>query len=72
MNTKCFYLNNDGSRWIVLDESKRREQRTWITKSGHTVTRRVIYYESFGNFATACISYKGIKVHVFLDTLLDD
>ena len=72
MKTNCFYLNNSGSRWIVLDKSGRREQRTWITKSGHTVARRVIYYESFGNFGSACISYKGKRINVLADTILDD
>lgn len=72
METKCYYLNNSGSRWIVLDESGKREKREWITKSGHVVARRVIYYEMFGNFAAAFISYKGKRMHVLADTILDD
>ena len=70
MNT--YYLNNSGSKWIVFDKDGRREQITLTTKSGKEVVRRVIYWESFGNFATACISYKGKRISVFTDTLLDD
>jgi hypothetical protein len=71
MRTGVFYLNNWGSRWVVLDNG-RREQQTWKTKSGKDVTRRVIYYESFGNFGSACISYKGKKINVLMDTILED
>jgi hypothetical protein len=70
MNT--YYLNNSGSRWVTFDKDGRREQITLTTKSGKEVVRRVIYWESFGNFATACISYKGKRISVFADTLLDD
>ena len=70
--TGLYYLNNTGHRWVVFDETGRREQRTFQTKSGAKVVRRVNYYESFGNFATCNISYKGKRINVFADTLLDD
>ena len=72
MRKGLFYLNNSGHRWVIFDESGRREQRTFETKSGAKVVRRVNFYESFGNFATCNISYKGKKINVFADTLLDD
>lgn len=72
MRTGCYYLNNRGDRWIVLDENGKREERSWKTKSGKTVTRRVIYYESFGNFGSACISYKGKRISVLKDSILED
>jgi hypothetical protein len=72
MRKGIYYLNNSGHRWVVLDGSGRREKRTFETKSGKKVTRRVNFYESFGNFATCNISYKGRKINVFADTLLDD
>ncbi len=72
MKTGLYYLNNSGSKWVVLDETGRREKRTFATKSGAKITRRVNYYESFGNFATCNISYKGSRINVFADTLLDD
>ena len=72
MRTGLFYLNNTGHRWVIFDESGRREKRTFETKSGAKIERRVNYYESFGNFATCNISYKGRRINVFADTLLDD
>lgn len=71
MRNGCFYLNNSGSRWVVYDNGK-KEKRTFTTKSGKQVERTVIYYESFGNFGSACISYKGKKINVLIDTILND
>lgn len=75
MNT--LYLNNSGSRWITTYTCKefgigKKEQREWLTKSGKRVVRTVLFWESFGNFAVACISYKGKKIKVFTDTMLED
>ena len=70
--TGLFYLNNTGSRWVILDETGRREKRTFKTKSGAKVVRRVNYYEAFGNFATANISWNGKKIDVFPDTILEE
>lgn len=70
MNT--YYLNNTGSRWIVVDNQDNKEKITLLTKLGKKVTRTVQYYASFGNFATARISYKGKKIDVFADTILED
>lgn len=72
MRTGLFYLNNSGSRWVVLDETGRRESITLKTKSGKEVVRRVIFYESFGNFGSATISYKGKKISVLTDSILED
>lgn len=68
MNT--YYLNNNGSRWIVMDNN-RRVQMTFTTKSGTEVKRRVKYFESFGNFGLCAISWKGKLIKVFPDTLLE-
>ena len=70
--TGLFYLNNHGSRWVVFDETGRHEQISLTTKSGKKVTRRVIYYEMCGNFGVACISYKGKKIIVEPETILED
>ena len=72
MRKGLYYLNNSGHRWVVFDDSGRHEEHTWKTKSGKEVVRRVIYFESFGNFASAAISYKGKKVSVLMDTVLED
>ena len=72
MRNGIFYLNNTGSKWVVFGSNGKREKITLQTKSGVSVQRSVNYYSSFGNFATANISWKGKKINVFPDTLLDD
>lgn len=69
--SETYYLNNSGSRWIVLENGK-KPVHPFKTKSGKIVIRTVIYYESFGNFGSMCISYKGSKIKVLADTILDD
>ena len=71
MRTGTYYLNNSGSRWIILENGKRVKQ-TFETKSGKKIERTVNFFQSFGNFATCNISYKGKKINVFADSLLDD
>ena len=71
MRTGTYYLNNSGSRWIVLENGKRVKQ-TFETNSGKKIERTVNFFESFGNFATCNISYKCKKINVFADSLLDD
>jgi len=71
MKNGVFYLNNNGSRWIVLNNGK-REKITLKTESGKEITRTVIFYESFGNFASCCISYKGKRINVLTDSILKD
>jgi len=71
MRNGTLYLNNNGSRWIVLENGE-KVSATFETKSGEKVTRKVQYFESFGNFATLAIYYKGKLKKVFADTILDD
>jgi hypothetical protein len=71
MRTGVYYLNNSGSRWVNLFQGK-RATHDFQTKSGKTVTRVANFYQSFGNFATINISWKGKKINVFADTILED
>ena len=71
MRTGTFSLNNNGSRWVNLVNGK-RDKITLTTESGKQVTRTVIFYESFGNFASCCISYKGKRINVLTDSILKD
>ncbi len=71
MRNGTFYLNNTGHRWVNYDNGV-KDKITLMTKSGKQVTRTAIYWQSFGNFATACISYKGKKISVFPDSTLED
>jgi hypothetical protein len=71
MRNGIFYLNNSGSRWIILENGK-KPKLTFKTESGKTVERTPIYFESFGNFGSCLISYKGKKINVLIDTILKD
>lgn len=73
-NMNILYLNNTGSRWISYTDSTHREKSKLklSTSSGKVIERTVIFWESFGNFAVACISYKGKKIKVFADQVLED
>ncbi|MFA6199132.1 MAG: hypothetical protein WC679_01835 [Bacteroidales bacterium] len=69
---RTLYLNNSGSKWVTFDNEGRHDTITLQTKNGVEVIRRVNFWQSFGNHATANISYKGKKLDVFADTVLDD
>ena len=69
--TGTFYLNNSGSRRVVLTNGK-KSTITLLTKSGKQVVRTVNYYASFGNFDYANISYKGKRIDVLADQILED
>lgn len=69
--TETYYLNNSGSRWIVLENGK-KPVHPFKTKSGKIILRTAQFYESFGNFGSICISWKGSKIKVLDDTVLDD
>lgn len=66
-----YYLNNTGSRWITLIQGK-KETINLTTKSGKSIVRTVILWESYGNSALAHINYKGKKIRVFADEVLED
>lgn len=55
--SKLYYLNNNGSRWIILP----KEKITCNLPNGTQVQRTILIYESFGNFVACQISYKGKK-----------
>jgi hypothetical protein len=71
MRNGTYYLNNYGSRWVVFEKGQ-KVKINLQTKSGKQVTRTAIFFESFGNFASVCISYKGKKINVLTDTVLND
>jgi hypothetical protein len=66
-----YYLNNSGSRWVCYTKGK-KDKITLYTQSGKEITRTVIYYESFGNFGSAAINYKGKILKVLADSTLVD
>jgi len=66
-----YYLNNSGSRWVHYINGI-KSSITLKTQSGNQITRKVSFYESWGNYALAHISYKGKKIRVFGDEILED
>ena len=71
MRNGTYYLNNNGSRWVVFENGKKVKVKLQ-TKSGNAVERTAIYFFSFGNFGGVRINYKGRAIDVLLDTILDD
>jgi len=71
MRNGFYYLNNSGSRGVRY-ENGRPKQYMFQTTNGKTVTRRSIFEEAFGNFGLVCISWKGKRIKVFPDAVLED
>lgn len=69
MRSGTYYLNNNGSKWVIFENGKRIKE-TFQLSNGKTIERSVNYFASFGNFGTCNISYKGKKIDVFVDTVL--
>jgi hypothetical protein len=66
-----YYLNNRGDRGVTFGEDGRRIKISLSTSDGGTVERRVRYWEAFGNFSVAAISWRGKVIKVLPDTVLD-
>jgi hypothetical protein len=66
-----YYLNNSGSRWVIYENGEKKSH-IFKTESGKEIKRKLIFCESFGNFASALISYKGQRIKVLFDTILKD
>ena len=64
-----YFLNNSGSRWIVLENDK-KVKCEFNLANGETVTRTVLEFRQFGNFVSCLISWKGKKIDVFSDSVL--
>lgn len=71
MRNGAYYLNNSGSRWVIYENGKKIKMK-FFTVSGKEVLRTPVYFESFGNFGSCLISYKGKKIKVLADTILKD
>ena len=72
---RTLYLNNNGSKWRNFPDAFLNEEKETITletKAGKKITRVIIYWEQWGNWACALISYKGKKISVFPDSALED
>lgn len=61
MRTGTFYLNNHGSKWVVLPKEKHMKARVIHRAANYDKIRTIDYFESFGNFGAAVVRYKGKK-----------
>ena len=60
-----YYLNNKGTKWVAFDNGKK--EKCLIETDNGIEERTVLFYEGFGNFAVACVSWKGKKIKKFFD-----
>ena len=63
MRTGIFYLNNSGSRWIILENGKKPKVNVLTPEGFKQLTP--LYYASFGNYGTVAIKYKGTRYELF-------
>jgi len=60
------YLNNLGSRWIVVERNfghKLKKIKVRVSHLGEVYERTALYFESFGNFSSVTVSIGGKKIN---------
>lgn len=57
------YLNNHGSRWIHTDKESMKCILIHRAENYRKV-RKIEYFESFGNFASVNLKYKGKRISI--------
>ena len=67
---RALYLNNSGSRWIIPGNTVRVVGT--VNGKAYNKIRKVDYYESLGNFATATVRVNGIRYTGFADDHFPD
>lgn len=69
MRNGIYYLT--AYRWVCYVNGK-KDILEFTTTTGRVVKRTAIFYESWGNFGSVCISWKGKKIMVLADTILEE
>jgi hypothetical protein len=75
MRKGVYYLNNSGDRWVIFENGQKIKIRVLPDKYNgltESVIRTAIFFESFGNFASACVSIKGKKIKTLSYEVLND
>jgi hypothetical protein len=65
MRNGTYYLNNNGSRWVIFDNGAKIKVRIIPDEYNgldEEVIRTALFFEAFGNFASVTVSIKGKKV----------
>lgn len=65
------YINNTGTRWVKMDKFGNKDKITLTNAKGELVTRTVQFYEQWGDSVRIQITYKGTRMFVFPDTILE-
>jgi len=66
------YLNNQGSRWILVNEKRQRINKVEFERDGSTHTRKAVHFGQWGNWGYAKVSYRGKLVMITDFKLLDN
>jgi len=61
MRNGTFYLNNSGSRWVVLKDGKHDMPFYLLLKDGTYKLRQADYYTTWGNWSCIVYRYKGVQ-----------
>jgi len=64
MRTGTYYLNNDGSKFIILPKEK---ILVIHAAEKYCKMRTIEHYESFGNHCLVCFRYQGKMIKVFVE-----
>lgn len=64
MREGTYYLNNDGSKWVTFPKEK---ILVYHGVNGYCKMRTIEHFESFGNFAVACLKYNGKMIKGFME-----
>ena len=64
MRQGTYYLNNSDSRWVHLPKEK---VLLFHGAKKYCKERTVEFYESFGNYAVACLRYEGRLIKGFIE-----
>lgn len=75
MRNGTFYLNNSGSRWVVLKDGKHDMPFYLLLDDGTYKLRQADYYTMWGNHGCIAFRYKGLRIkqkgqntHIDLDS----
>ena len=72
MPVNTLYLNNQGSRWILVNDKRERVNKVEFERDGTTHVRKAVHFGMWGNYSYAKVSYKGKLVMITEFKLLDN
>lgn len=67
MRNGTYYLNNSGSKFVVLTNGKKEKVLVFHEAEGYCKMRTIDHYRMFGNHICACLKYKGFVISSFIE-----